>query len=60
MDDSSMREKDKWKNVAIATEDHFMLKSLADREHRSMARQLAWMIRKEFDEGKENVTINRQ
>jgi len=52
-----MRDKDSWKNVAISTEDHFMLKNLAHREHRSMAGQLAWMIRKEFDSGKKPVTL---
>ena len=52
-----MRDKDSWKNVAISTEDHFMLKNLAHREHRSMAGQLAWMIRKEFDFGKKPLTL---
>lgn len=51
-DDSTMRDRDKWKNVAISATDHAILKNLSDKERRSMASQLSVLIRKAFDEGK--------
>tara|TARA_R110000751_G_scaffold111259_1_gene209440 strand:+ start:219 stop:380 length:162 start_codon:yes stop_codon:yes gene_type:complete len=47
-----MRDRDKWKNVAISATDHAILKNLSDKERRSMASQLSVLIRKAFDEGK--------
>ena len=39
----------KFRNVGLLLEDHEMLRNIADREQRSMARQLSVLIRKEFD-----------
>lgn len=40
----------KFRNVGLLLEDHEKLRQLADREQRSMARQLSVLIRKAFEE----------
>tara|TARA_R110000744_G_scaffold12574_5_gene37309 strand:- start:1699 stop:1863 length:165 start_codon:yes stop_codon:yes gene_type:complete len=40
----------KFRNVGLLLEDHEMLRHLADREQRSMARQLSVLIRKALEE----------
>ena len=40
----------KFRNVGLLLEDHDKLRQLADREQRSMARQLSVLIRKAFEE----------
>ena len=39
-------DKQKFKNVGLLKEDHDLLRELAEREQRSMARQLSVLIRK--------------
>mgnify|MGYP003624386963 FL=1 len=43
----------KFRNVGLLLEDHEMLRIIADREQRSMARQLSVLIRKALDSEKE-------
>jgi len=47
-----LKEKDKvqFQNVGLVKEDHELLRKIAQKEQRSMARQLSVMIRKAFDE----------
>lgn len=47
-----LKEKDKvqFQNVGLVKEDHELLRQIAQKEQRSMARQLSVMIRKAFDE----------
>jgi hypothetical protein len=40
----------KFKNVGLLSEDHDLLRMLAEREQRSMARQLSVLIRRAMDE----------
>lgn len=40
----------KFRNVGLLLDDHDKLRQLADREQRSMARQLSVLIRKAFEE----------
>lgn len=40
----------KFRNVGLLLEDHEKLRQLAEREQRSMARQLSVLIRKAFEE----------
>jgi hypothetical protein len=44
------KKKHTFHNVALFKEDHDMLRDLAEREQRSMARQLSVIIRKAVDE----------
>lgn len=44
------KEKVQFQNVGLIKEDHELLRKIAEKEHRSMARQLSVMIRKTFDE----------
>jgi len=43
----------KFRNVGLLLEDHEMLRQLADREQRSMARQLSVLIRKALEDAEE-------
>ena len=43
-------EKVQFQNVGLIKEDHDLLKKIAQKEQRSMSRQLSVMIRKMFDE----------
>jgi hypothetical protein len=43
-------EKVQFQNVGLIKEDHDLLKKIAQKEQRSMSRQLSVMIRKVFDE----------
>jgi len=47
-----LKENDKvqFQNVGLVKEDHELLRQIAKKEQRSMARQLSVMIRKAFDE----------
>jgi hypothetical protein len=44
------KEDPKFRNVGLLLEDHDKLRLLADREQRSMARQLSVLIRRAFEE----------
>lgn len=43
-----------FKNVAVPVEDHELLREIAEVEQRSMARQLAVLIREKWDKLDEN------
>jgi len=49
MSKSRMIEEPKFRNVGLLLEDHEKLRQLADREQRSMARQLSVLIRKALE-----------
>lgn len=44
------KDEPKFKNVGLLTEDHDLLRMLAEREQRSMARQLSVLIRRAMEE----------
>lgn len=44
------KEDPKFRNVGLLLDDHDKLRQLAEREQRSMARQLSVLIRKAFEE----------
>ena len=44
------KEDPKFRNVGLLLEDHDKLRLLADREQRSMARQLSVLIRRAFED----------
>lgn len=46
-----------FRNVALLPEDHQRLKEMAANDHRTMTRQLAIIIRREFDKFKEADTV---
>jgi hypothetical protein len=45
----------KFRNVGLLLEDHEKLRQLAEREQRSMARQLSVLIRKAFEDTQAEV-----
>jgi hypothetical protein len=53
MSKSRTIEEPKFRNVGLLLEDHEKLRQLADREQRSMARQLSVLIRKALENAEE-------
>jgi|TARA_R100001509_G_C4828619_1_gene202471 hypothetical protein len=51
------KEEPKFRNVALLPEDHDRLRELADADQRTMTRQLSVIIRKEYANQKEPVTV---
>lgn len=51
------KKKPKFCNVALLPEDHDCLRELADADQRTMTRQLSVIIRKEYANQKEPVTV---
>jgi hypothetical protein len=49
------KEDPKFRNVGLLLDDHDKLRQLADREQRSMARQLSVLIRKAFEDTQAEV-----
>jgi hypothetical protein len=49
------KEDPKFRNVGLLLDDHEKLRQLADREQRSMARQLSVLIRKAFEDTQAEV-----
>jgi hypothetical protein len=49
------KDEQKFRNVGLLLDDHEKLRQLADREQRSMARQLSVLIRKAFEEVEANA-----
>ena len=43
------KEERKFCNVALLPEDHELLRKMADKDQRTMTRQLSVIVRKEFD-----------
>tara|TARA_R100000935_G_scaffold58783_2_gene97928 strand:- start:1962 stop:2138 length:177 start_codon:yes stop_codon:yes gene_type:complete len=54
---SHKKEPMKFRNVALLLEDHARLFTLAEKDQRSMARQLSVLIRKAFEETETSDTM---
>ena len=51
----ALKDEPKFRNVGLLLDDHEKLRQLADREQRSMARQLSVLIRKAFEDTQAEV-----